>query len=226
MRTYFSINSLADKVLRLILLALTTVLCLPFSGLAQTDPLGCVVNAGIDPQEVCRLDHIQLGGSPTVNETLIAELQSLEWTVLSGSNVEFMSSTSDENPMVQIEETSVFQVTLTLTDGSVCLDSITLVPIVEPTLRPSRKLGAVRWKHVIDFLQHLAFQQRGHHVRCGLGGWSNNRRPAFRLGVRTHLRSGRRLQCRGVRLTRELRERRNCGRVPRHSCRRGGTCGA
>ena len=134
MRTFSSMNLLSNKALRSLILALITVLCLPFSGLAQTDPLGCVVDAGIDPQEVCRLDHIQLGGSPTVNETLSAELQSLEWTVLSGSNVEFMSSTSDENPMVQIEETSVFQVTLTLTDGSVCLDSITLVPIVEPTL--------------------------------------------------------------------------------------------
>lgn len=136
MRTYSSMNLLPYKVLRSLILALTTVLCLPFSGLAQTDPLGCVVNAGIDPQEVCRLDHIQLGGSPTVNETLSAELQSLEWTVLSGSNVEFMSSTSDENPMVQIEETSVFQVTLTLTDGSVCLDSITSTKqnILPPTL--------------------------------------------------------------------------------------------
>jgi hypothetical protein len=134
MRTYFSMNLLSNKALRSLILALAIGLCLPPEALSQTDPLGCVVDAGIDPQEVCQLDHIQLGGAPTVNETLSTEAQSLEWTVLSGANVEFMSPTSAENPMVQIEETSVFQVTLTLTDGSVCLDSITLVPIVEPTL--------------------------------------------------------------------------------------------
>lgn len=134
MRMYFLMNPLSNKALRSLILALATGLCLPLETLAQTDPLGCVVDAGIDPQEVCQLDHIQLGGAPTVNETLSAEAQSLEWTVVSGANVEFMSPTSAENPMVQIEETSVFQVTLTLTDGSVCVDSITLVPIVEPTL--------------------------------------------------------------------------------------------
>ena len=43
--------------------------------LAQTGGgLGCLVDAGIDYQEVCEVDHISLGGTPLVDEALAGEV--------------------------------------------------------------------------------------------------------------------------------------------------------
>ena len=118
------------------LLTLGAMFCLPLSAFAQPGGgLGCLVNAGISPQEVCINDHIFLGGNPTVPPALAGEVQSIEWSVLSGDpNVEFSPNAFVPNPQVYVSEPTTFQVTLTLTDGSVCENDITLLPIEQPTM--------------------------------------------------------------------------------------------
>ena len=114
---------------------LAVLFCLPLAAFAQPGGgLGCLVNAGISPQEVCINDHIFLGGNPTVPPALAGEVQSIEWSVLSGDpNAEFSPSAYVPNPQVYVTEPTTFQVTLTLTDGSVCENEITLLPIEQPT---------------------------------------------------------------------------------------------
>lgn len=102
---------------------------------AQPDGLGCLVDAGISPQEVCIEDHIALGGSPTVPEALSGEVASLVWSVVTPDvSVEFYPDASDENPQVYIDQVTTFQVTMTLSDGSTCSSEVTLMPIAQPTL--------------------------------------------------------------------------------------------
>lgn len=102
---------------------------------AQPGGLGCLVDAGISPQEVCINDHISLGGSPTIPEALSGEFASLVWSVVTpGVSVDFYPSAFEENPQVYIDQETTFLVTMTLNDGSTCTDEITLVPITQPTL--------------------------------------------------------------------------------------------
>lgn len=107
----------------------------PFLSFAQPGGgLGCLVDAGISPQEVCVDDHIFLGGNPTVPTALANEVASIEWTVLAGDpNVEFSPNAFVANPQVYVLEPTTFGVTLTLNDGSVCTNEITLYPIEAPT---------------------------------------------------------------------------------------------
>lgn len=64
-----------------LLAALSFVLLHAFA-YAQPGGLGCLVDAGISPQEVCIDDHIFLGGNPTVPEAtpLEPEPKWLEYT--------------------------------------------------------------------------------------------------------------------------------------------------
>ena len=58
----------------------TATLVLMFSASlawAQPGGLGCLVDAGISPQEVCVDDHIFLGGNPTVPEAFSGEVASI-----------------------------------------------------------------------------------------------------------------------------------------------------
>jgi len=117
-----------------LLAALSFVLVHAFA-YAQPGGLGCLVDAGISPQEVCIDDHIFLGGNPAVPEALANEIASVQWVVLSGDpNIDFFPSAEVENPQVYVEEPTTFGVTLVLNDGSVCTDEITLLPIESPTL--------------------------------------------------------------------------------------------
>ena len=93
---------------------------------AQPGGLGCLVDAGISPQEVCIEDHIALGGSPTVPEALSGEVASLVWSVVTpGVSVEFYPNAFDDNPQVYIDQITTFQVTMTLSDGSTCSSEVT-----------------------------------------------------------------------------------------------------
>ena len=102
---------------------------------AQPGGLGCLVDAGISPQEVCVDDHIFLGGNPTVPEALSGEVASIMWSVVTpGVEVEFSPSAFEANPQVYIDQVTTFEVTMTLNDGSTCSSQVTLMPIEQPTL--------------------------------------------------------------------------------------------
>ena len=96
--------------------------------------LGCVIDAGISPQEVCKGDHVVLGGNPTIPYNLSQEFASVSWSVLEGDSVAFDPSPYVPNPSVQVDVTTTFLVELVLNDGSVCSSTITLIPITEPML--------------------------------------------------------------------------------------------
>ncbi len=96
--------------------------------------LGCVIDAGISPQEVCKGDHVVLGGNPTIPFNLSQEYASISWSVLEGDSVAFDPSPYVPNPSVQVDVTTTFLVELVLNDGSVCSSTITLIPITEPML--------------------------------------------------------------------------------------------
>ena len=102
---------------------------------AQPGGLGCLVDAGISPQEVCIADHIFLGGSPTIPPALLDEVESIEWTVLTeGVDGDFFPNPFVANPQVFVTTPTTFLVELTLTDGSSCSNEITLLPIEQPTI--------------------------------------------------------------------------------------------
>ena len=114
---------------------LALLLTCSWAAQAQTGGgLGCVVDPGISPQEVCKGDHVQLGGNPTVPYNLSNEYASVEWSVVEGDSVTFDPSPFVQNPFVQVENTTTFLVELVLNDGSVCSNTITLIPITEPML--------------------------------------------------------------------------------------------
>ncbi len=97
--------------------------------------LGCLIDAGISPQEVCLNDHVFLGGNPTIPTALSSEVASLEWIVVAGgADVSFVPSPYVPNPQVYITESTTFQVTMVLNDGSMCTSQTTLHPISAPTL--------------------------------------------------------------------------------------------
>lgn len=120
--------------LRLLVLTVVTAMSL-HQGQAQTGGgLGCVIDAGISPQEVCKGDLIQLGGNPTIPYNLSEEYTDVVWSVIEGDSVTFDPSPYVPNPFVQVENTTTFLVELLLNDGSVCSNAITLIPITEPML--------------------------------------------------------------------------------------------
>ncbi|MGB1055632.1 MAG: gliding motility-associated C-terminal domain-containing protein [Flavobacteriales bacterium] len=103
--------------------------------LAQTGGLGCLVDAGISPQEVCIEDHVFLGGTPTIPSALAGEVSSIQWSVVSPDiDVEFSPNAEVPNPQVYVTQPTTFEVALVLTDGSSCSSQITLIPIEEPSL--------------------------------------------------------------------------------------------
>ena len=72
--------------------------------------LGCVIDAGISPQEVCKGDHVVLGGNPTIPYNLSQEFASVSWSVLEGDSVAFDPSPDVPNPSVQVDVTTTFLV--------------------------------------------------------------------------------------------------------------------
>lgn len=93
----------------------------------------CVVNAGYEELEVCKDAPFTLGGSPTIDPVFADQIASLVWTA-DGQGYDFGPSANDPNPQVLVSNPTTFTVTLTLEDGSVCEDEITLIPIVSPTV--------------------------------------------------------------------------------------------
>ena len=93
----------------------------------------CVVNAGYEELEVCKDAPFTLGGSPTIDPVFADQIASLVWTA-NGQGYDFGPSANDPNPQVLVSNPTTFTLTLTLEDGSVCEDEITLIPIVSPTV--------------------------------------------------------------------------------------------
>ena len=94
----------------------------------------CVVNAGYEELEVCKDAPFTLGGSPTIDPVFADQIASLVWSA-DGQGYDFGPSAGDPNPQVLVSNPTTFTVTLTLEDGSVCEDQITLIPIgwrIEP----------------------------------------------------------------------------------------------
>ena len=94
--------------------------------------LGCVIDAGISPQEVCKGDHVVLGGNPTIPYNLSQEYASVLWSVLEGDSVAFDPSPYVPNPLIAAEWR------LCATDGRLTVDRVQLVQLTlsQPHLLP------------------------------------------------------------------------------------------